>query len=182
MKRGTLFYIIGGSGCGKDSVMERARAGLSPGEAVFAHRYITRDPRVGGENHVALSEPEFQARLDAGLFSLHWEAHGYRYALGREIDLWMEAGLNVAANGSRAHLDVAAKRYPDLVPVLVEASPETLLRRMTARNREAGSDIEERMRRAEQYAHCRHPNMAVIDNSGELDRAAEALAAILRKR
>ena len=51
---GALVYVMGPSGAGKDSVLERARAMLSADQPIaFAHRYITRPPDIGGENHVA---------------------------------------------------------------------------------------------------------------------------------
>ncbi len=53
---GRLFYVVGASGAGKDSLIEYARNALGSRDAVvFAHRYITRPPTARGENHVALS-------------------------------------------------------------------------------------------------------------------------------
>ena len=53
-----LVYVMGPSGAGKDSVLDRARTMLSVEAPVaFAHRYITRPADIGGENHVALTAP-----------------------------------------------------------------------------------------------------------------------------
>jgi ribose 1,5-bisphosphokinase PhnN len=52
---------------------------------------------------VALSDAEFDARRAAGLFAFDWAAHGFRYAIGAEIDLWRKAGLVVVVSGSREH-------------------------------------------------------------------------------
>lgn len=83
MAEGRLFYVIGPSGSGKDSLMRYARASLAGDPSVvFAHRYITRPMELHGENHVALTETEFDARLAAGLFAMHWESHGLRYGIG----------------------------------------------------------------------------------------------------
>ena len=56
-----FIYVMGPSGAGTDSVLARARA-LIPSDlpVAFAHRYITRPADAGGENHVALSEAEFE--------------------------------------------------------------------------------------------------------------------------
>ena len=83
---GSLLYVMGPSGAGKDSVLGRARA-LLPSDApvVFAHRYITRPADTGGENHVAVTRAEFAMRRDHGLFAYHWGAHGNDYGVGREI-------------------------------------------------------------------------------------------------
>lgn len=77
MAEGALFYVVGASGSGKDSLLRYGRERLAgdPG-VVFAHRYITRPVELHGENHVALAEPEFDARLKAGLFAMHWDSHG----------------------------------------------------------------------------------------------------------
>ena len=86
---GALVYVMGPSGAGKDSVLERARALLSADLPIaFAHRYITRPADVGGENHVALSRAEFALRRAHGLFAFHWHAHGNDYGIGQEIHAW----------------------------------------------------------------------------------------------
>ena len=57
---------------GPDSVLARARA-LIPSDlpVAFAHRYITRPADAGGENHVALSEVEFERLRALDLFIFH---------------------------------------------------------------------------------------------------------------
>jgi ribose 1,5-bisphosphokinase len=179
MEYGRLIYVIGPSGCGKDSVMTYARR-LCPGsEAVFAHRYITRCAGAGGENHVHLAPDEFQARAERGVFALHWDSHGYRYGIGCEIDAWMEAGFNVVVNGSRAYLSEAARRYPDMRPVLVTVEPDILRQRLINRGRECAAEMELRLAQAETFTVC-HPELQTIDNSGELPVAGNALLALVR--
>lgn len=181
MAQGRLIYVMGPSGCGKDSLMDYARKRCPGGEAAFAHRYITRPAQAGGENHVFLHPDEFHARLERGLFALNWDSHGFRYGLGHEIDGWMEAGLNVVMNGSRAHLPRAAERYPDLLPVLVTVDADILRQRLVTRGRESADEIERRLERAREYAVDR-PGVAEVDNSGELSQAGEALLALIRSR
>ena len=109
----TLFYVIGASGAGKDTLMNYARSTINGAEPViFANRYITRPPFTGNENHIHLSREEFEARINANLFALYWESHEQYYGIGTEINGWMECGFNVVVNGSRQYLPVAQQRYP----------------------------------------------------------------------
>lgn len=176
-----LIYIMGPSGCGKDSLMAEARLRL-PAEApvVFAHRYITRPADAGGENHVALNRAEFQLRLSCGLFALSWESHGFAYGIGREIDIWMEAGLSVVVNGSRAALSAALIAYPDLLPVLVEVPEEILRERLATRGREGDGEIRSRLAQARMSVNA--PSAMVrFDNSGPLAERGKALAEIIMR-
>jgi len=181
MKQGKLIYVIGPSGCGKDSVMSYAREHCPGSETAFAHRYITRDASAGGENHVTLQPDEFQVRLERGVFALHWDSHGFRYAVGCEINDWMAAGLNVVMNGSRAYLPKAAAHYPEIVPVLIAVECDILRQRLVSRGREAGPEIKRRLERARAYD-VEHPALEHIDNSGELALAGERLLEIVRGR
>ena len=171
---GRLIYVVGASGAGKDSLLRWVRERHPPG-VVFAHRYITRPADAGGENHVALSEPEFATRLAAGAFALWWEANGLRYGIGLEVDLWRAAGLDVVVNGSRAHLAHAMRAFPTLLPVLVTAPSERIAERLAARGREEGESLASRLRRNADLAATTVPGMVVIDNGGDLARAGQAL-------
>ena len=161
--------------------MGYARKRCVSSEATFAHRYITRLADAGGENHVHLEPDEFQARLERGLFALNWDSHGYRYGIGREIDMWLETGLNVVVNGSRAYLPEAAKQYPDIIPVLINVEMSILKERLMARGRESETEIARRLERARAYE-VHHPNLEHIDNSGELSVAGKCLLDLTRSR
>lgn len=143
-----LFYVIGASGSGKDTLINYARnaAHLSD-KVIFAHRYITRPAFSGNENHISLSKKEFESRLNANLFALHWESHGNYYGIGIEINYWMENGFNVVMNGSREYLSVAIKKYPELIVISIEASPSVISARLAARGRENNDEIISRIER-----------------------------------
>lgn len=179
MAEGTLFYVVGASGSGKDSLLRYGREHLAgdPG-VVFAHRYITRPVELHGENHVALSEAEFDARLKAGLFALHWDSHGLRYGIGREINFWLARGCNVVMNGSREYLPEARRRYPALTAVLVTVSPEVLAARLRARGRETEDQISRRIARAKQFMRP-EGRLEIIENDAELHIAGERLVQLL---
>ncbi|MEW5838584.1 MAG: ribose 1,5-bisphosphokinase [Pseudomonadota bacterium] len=179
--RARLFYVIGASGAGKDSLLRAARAELAGENVIFAHRYITRPVELAGENHIALLPHEFHARKQAGLFALHWHSHDLDYGLGIEINAWLERGLNVVMNGSRAYLHEAARRYPEnLVPILVRVSPEVLRARLAERGRENAAQIDERLAGAQAFEGLQHPRLQVIHNDGALAHATAQLVEVLR--
>ncbi|MDT8371020.1 MAG: phosphonate metabolism protein/1,5-bisphosphokinase (PRPP-forming) PhnN [Gammaproteobacteria bacterium] len=171
-----LFYVIGASGVGKDSLLDYVRQHL-PLEApvMFAHRYITRSADAGYENHIAVSEEEFQRQLDQGCLAMHWDSHGYRYGIGIEINQWLAKGINVVMNGSRGYLSRAAWDYPELRPVLIRVETATLRQRLEQRGRETAAEIEKRLERAIEFDKIEHPHMIVINNDGDLSLAGKQL-------
>ncbi len=181
MAEGRLFYIIGASGSGKDSLIRYAREHL-PHDActLFAHRYITRAADAGGENHIALNRAEFHLRLHQGCFSMHWDSHNTLYGIGKEIDHWMAQGLDVVVNGSRAYLDHAMQLYPNIMPVWIHVSMDKLRQRLQQRGRETEAEIEERIALAKQLDHIAHEKgLEVINNNNQLHEAGAALLALL---
>jgi ribose 1,5-bisphosphokinase len=179
MPSGRLFYVVGASGSGKDSLLRYGREHLcGHGGVVFAHRYITRPVELSGENHIALSEAEFEARRDAGLFAMHWRANGLRYGIGWEINFWLAKGCHVVVNGSREYLPRARREYPDLCAVLVCVAPQVLAARLRARGRESEEQIAQRLARAQAYT-LLDPALQVIHNDGELAQAGRQLLRLL---
>ena len=170
---GILYYIMGPSGAGKDTLLREVRR-RNPDGVVFSHRYITRSRNAGREAHVPLAFEEFRMRRDHGLFALDWEAHNTMYGLGLEIDCWLEKGLSVVANGSRGALDRALERYPGLLAVYIQVQPAILRERLLKRGRETPEQIEYRLTRNHLYP-PQHPGARIIDNSGSLQHSVEAL-------
>src|SRR5690554_3063113 len=179
---GCLFYLIGPSGAGKDSLIEYARERIGGAPVRFARRYITREADAGDEQHVAVSPTEFARMLESGLFALHWRANGLEYGIGVEIDAWLVAGLDVVVNGSRAYLDEAARRYPTLCPVLIKVSDEVLAERLIARGREAPAEIRARIARNRALPRPEHPALELFHNDGELSEAGDALLDVFVRR
>lgn len=180
MKRGTLFYVVGASGAGKDTVSRRARSemdGRMP--VIFAHRYITRPAAAGGENHIEVSENEFLMRRENGLFAMEWQSHGNLYGIGIEADLWLEKGFNVVVNGSREYLCRAAEKYPDMIVVLIRVSRDVLRKRLGERKRESPEEIEKRMERSDALPQVVHANRYVIDNDDSLENSVKRFLEIV---
>lgn len=177
---GKLFYVIGASGSGKDSLMRYARARLAGTPVVFAHRYITRPVELEGENHIALHPAEFAQRLQHGCFAMHWHSHGLDYGIGQEIRQWLAGGLNVVVNGSRAYLPQAQHLFPLLAPVLVKVTPDKLAERLHARGRETAEEICQRLHRAAAFAVPDCPQLQVVSNDGALAEGGEALCSVVQ--
>lgn len=179
MAEGKLFYVIGPSGSGKDSLLRYGREHLAGDHGiVFAHRYITRPVELQGENHVALTEAEFDARLEANLFAMHWQSHGLRYGIGQEINLWLNQGCHVVINGSREYLPKARHRYPTLTPILVSVSIDVLAARLRARGRETQDQVSHRVARAAQFVRPEGP-LVILQNDAALPIAGERLMQLL---
>ena len=168
-----LFYVIGASGSGKDSVMNRIREHW-PKHIMIAHRYITRSADAGSENHVALSSHEFSQRKDNQFFALAWQANGHHYGIGCEVDVWLDKGIDVMINGSRAYLKQAKKRYGSaLIPVVITVENSILKERLIARGRENSDEIEQRLTRSNQLNLQPIKGAIQLDNSGYLDKTVE---------
>jgi ribose 1,5-bisphosphokinase len=181
MTMAKLFYIIGASGAGKDSLISYVNRRRSEDTtAVFAHRYITRDADAKGENHIALSPDEFNLRKTKGCFAMHWHSHQTHYGIGIEIDSWLQLGLNVVVNGSRGYLPQAVNRYPDMIPVMIRVEYEVMRDRLFARGRETKEQIAARMDQAMRLETAtQHSRMHTIDNNGALIEAGEELCALI---
>ncbi|MEN3262318.1 ribose 1,5-bisphosphokinase [Sodalis endosymbiont of Spalangia cameroni] len=173
-----LIWLMGASGAGKDTLLQVLRASAPPGLLV-AHRYITRAADAGGENHIALSEAEFHRRQEAGLFAIHWQAHRQHYALGIEIDLWLDRGQDVVVNGSRLHLPALTPRYAGrLLPVCLTVSQPVLAQRLRQRGREDETAINARLARADTSI---PPGCYQINNDGPLDDTLTAFHYVLEQ-
>lgn len=75
---GKMIAVVGPSGVGKDSVMSGLC--LAKTDLSLVQRAITRAPDHLGENHISLSEKEFENAKTAGQFVLDWKAHGFHMA------------------------------------------------------------------------------------------------------
>ncbi|MCL1478906.1 MAG: ribose 1,5-bisphosphokinase [Marinobacter sp.] len=178
---GRLFYIMGASGAGKDTLLRGCRAGSNDDlRPLVAHRYITRKPDGGTERHIWLSDTEFKQRVAIDAFAMHWSANGFRYGIGREIDQWLARGGQVLVNGSRGYLEEARSRYGDtLIPVLIRVDPDRLQQRLMLRGRECAEQIDARIRRARELEQQLPSDCFVIENNGNVkDAVSRLLAAI----
>lgn len=149
MRTGTLFFVVGPSGSGKDSLIDGARAVLEHTERyIFVRRVITRPRGSPGEDHTPATESEFAHRKSNGDFLITWSAHGLHYALPRELTAALERGQHVVANGSRAAITELSTLVSRLVVLEVTAPREILEQRIAKRGREQGDLITKRLTRS----------------------------------
>ena len=138
---GILFFVVGPSGAGKDTLIDGARAALRNDDRFsFATRLITRPADAGGEAHEAIDAEGFaaleQRRRAAGLLAGPWpQLRPARQPCATTL----AAGRHVIANGSRAVLARLVGQVPRLIALVVTASPEILAQRLAARGRETAA-------------------------------------------
>lgn len=180
---GRLFYVMGPSGVGKDTILNAAKKQLGTSPVVFAHRYITRPAKADGENHIELSREEFQKRLRADSFAINWESHGCQYGIGVEILHWMAQGMSVVVNGSRAHLPKVQEQFSSLQPILITAPDDVLSKRLKDRGREDSAAITKRIEHnatlpVEQIEEISQNKVAVLSNDSTIESAVETFCTI----
>ncbi|MFI5011167.1 MAG: phosphonate metabolism protein/1,5-bisphosphokinase (PRPP-forming) PhnN [Hyphomicrobiales bacterium] len=178
---GTLVLIAGPSGAGKDTLIRLAQQRLRDDPRfVFVRRVITRPGDAGAEEHWASSDEEFAREAASGAFALHWEAHGLRYGVPREIDADLAAGRVVVVNVSRGVIPEARRRYLNSLAIIVTAPIEMLAARLAARGREPASEHPGRLARPD-LAACAEMGLLHVSNDRTPEDGAEALLAILRR-
>ncbi|KIC20266.1 phosphonate metabolism protein/1,5-bisphosphokinase (PRPP-forming) PhnN [Leisingera sp. ANG-Vp] len=180
-QKGPVIAVVGPSGVGKDSLM--SALAVSGPQLRLMRRVITRAPEAGGEDYQPVSEPEFSALAESGVFALHWQAHGLHYGIPRDIEKLREGSGGVLVNLSRAVLLQAQEVFGDFIVLSVTARPEVLAERLTARGREDAEEVQRRLARAVNPLPEGLARVYEIDNSGVLSAAVNAaLAAIQPER
>ncbi|MGR3760362.1 phosphonate metabolism protein/1,5-bisphosphokinase (PRPP-forming) PhnN [Roseobacteraceae bacterium NS-SX3] len=177
-EKGPVIAVVGPSGAGKDSLM----AGLAVASPRLRcmRRVITRAPGAGGEDYQPVTTAEFTALTRAGVFALHWEAHGLHYGIPRDIEQLREGASGVLVNLSRGVLLQAQEVFGDFIVLSVNARPDVLGARLAARRRESAEDVEKRLARAQKPLPAGLRRVIRIDNSGVLSSAVAAAQAALQ--
>lgn len=170
-----LYFLVGPSGVGKDTVLEKLKKyDYGNKQAVLvAHRYITRPPVQDDENHVELTTADFNTRKDSDLFLFNWQSHGNQYGIGKEVTSWLDAGHDVVVNGSRNYLEEAHVIYPDLKVVWLTVSEDILRERLTQRGRESDQEIEDRIARTLMIDTSNTPSDKIIYNDQSADETVK---------
>jgi ribose 1,5-bisphosphokinase len=179
VKGAGLVYVMGPSGAGKDSLMEAAARRLP---RVRLARRLVAGNRGSGPCDLRVTAEEFARLLEAGGLLFHWRSHGLAYGIrGAEAQGIPPGGL-VLVNGSREYLEEAFRLAPGLAACLVTAGREALRERLLKRGREGPEEIERRLLRGEKsYRIPEGARVAVIDNSGSLERAAREFCSLLER-
>ena len=179
-----IFYVIGASGSGKDSLIDYVRNNVSSDVTLgFPIRYITRPVDMKCETHIEVTRDEFQPKMEQGKFAMNWHSHNTFYGIGQEINEMLERGISVVINGSREYLNKACKIYKNLVPILITVDKETLYRRLKTRGRESDEQIEKRIQRTskvDKWISSREIHL--IPNDGTIKQAGTQLLEFIKQQ
>ena len=177
---GRLFYVVGPSGAGKDSLLGWVEQNM-PADAnlVVATRTITR-PAHASEKYESISHEAFCQSSSAGQFSMQWQVNDVCYGVGRGIEADLKSGRDVIVNGSREYLPQLRCRFPDAQVIWVKADAQLVRQRIEMRQRETGAAIQHRVDRGLQFSEPQEG--MVLDNSGPLEIAGRRLMEILLRQ
>ncbi|HDS15472.1 MAG TPA: phosphonate metabolism protein/1,5-bisphosphokinase (PRPP-forming) PhnN [Proteobacteria bacterium] len=183
---GQLFYLMGDSGAGKNTLFNYARAKLQDDKNIkFALRYITRPTANNGtEEHISITHEDFKRLLQADFFAMFWTSHGFHYGISTEINRWLAQNDRVVIIGSRQYYHTAKIDYPQLHAVLIQAEPDLLLQRLRSRNREKPEEIKQRLSRNAGYSDFRNlidTKFTIIENNLKLEAASRKLINVICK-
>ena len=176
---GRLVLVVGPSGAGKDTLIDRARDELAGDASIlFPNRLVTRPPSAA-EANTEIDASTFRIIAEAGGFALSWTAHGLHYGIPSAIDHALYEGRTVVCNVSRSIVEAARGRYDTVTVVEVTAPPEVLAERVAGRGRDTDGDVSLRIARAVELP-CA-PDVTIV-NDGPVEPAARRFMAVLTGR
>lgn len=183
---GAMLVIISGpSGVGKDTIIEALRRRPHEPELYYVVTCTTRAPRPGevdGSSYHFVGQAEFADLRERGELLESAEVHGHDYGTPRRQVLdALRAGqdviLKIDVQGAAA---VKARVSNALLIFLVPPSLEALFGRLRARATESADQLEVRQRNAAvELARSQDYDHVVVNETGEVDRTAAAIDAIL---
>ncbi len=183
---GAMLVIISGpSGVGKDTIIDALRRRPHDPELYYVVTCTTRAPRRGeadGSSYHFLSQAAFADLRERGELLESAEVHGHRYGTPRRDVLdALQAGqdviLKIDVQGAAA---VKSRVSNALLIFIVPPSLEALFGRLRARATESADELEVRQRNAAvELARSEDYDHVVVNETGEVDRTAAAIDAIL---
>lgn len=118
---GHLIILVGADGIGRRAFLKRARQhGAGRSQAIFPKRYICGPMPDAREDFVSLSPAMFSDWSVRDFFAFSWSDRCCRYAVGREIEIWLDAGLTVVVSVGYEAVPTILDLYPDTIMVLVD--------------------------------------------------------------
>jgi ribose 1,5-bisphosphokinase len=176
---GGFVFVVGPSGAGKDTLIRLACTELrNDSRFSFPRRLVTRAASAWEDNDT-IDEESFARGHAVGAFTLSWRAHGLGYALPGSCRDAAEAGQVVVCNLSRALVEVAREKLPNVSVVEVTAPVAVLVARLALRGRSEDGDIGARIARSRALGEVAAD--FTIVNEGAPETAGRKLTAFLRK-
>lgn len=176
---GTLILIVGPSGSGKDTLLDAAKAHFQDVSSLrFSQRIITRRDQIG-EEHEFVSDADFARIEQEGGFFLAWQAHDLHYGIAIGVLEDLGTGQTVIVNTSRKAIAEAREKWPHVHVIYVDAHEDVRRARLQKRGREAGGNIDQRVRRGEALDLPNAPWLTRVDNSGALADGIERFIAAI---
>ncbi len=186
--RGELFILSAPSAVGKTTLKNRlfsSHRQLAQGLA-YSVSHTTRPPRAGeveGRDYYFIDHRQFETLVESDAF-VEWAiVHGNLYGTSREeIERLLEDGRDVLLDIDVQGAQQVLARHPEVPSVFIlPPSYGEMERRLRSRGLDAAEQIERRLLDAREEMQYLKSYKYVIVND-DLDRAAEALAAILLAR
>ena len=172
-----FFFIVGNSGSGKDSILKYAKEhwpyNYPPLKII--RRYVTR-PANEFEPFHSISIDQFKQMEQNQEFTFSWFVYDTYYGVSNSIFDYINQGMFVFINVSRAIVKQAKLDHPSLRVIMVQVPADITKERIISRGRETSQDsvFQERIQHGALYIDFPYVDV-VISNSGELSNAGESL-------
>jgi len=183
---GTLFLLDGASSSGKSTLVDRLTA--DPAFLELVPRYCTRQRRPddeGRREYVFVPHETFRERAEAGAFL---EYKNFQFGMSYGLP-WAEAlmpllqGRPALGVINLGNVEYVKALLPEAVTVLVDASLETIRKRLLARGVNTEEQIDERLGNAARVQEFRKFYDYVVTNEeGGLTEAATYLRNLIASR
>jgi guanylate kinase len=179
-----LIIISGPSGAGKDAVVRRMEELGYP--FCFVITATTRPPREGeqeGADYFFLSESEFLDLIERGELLEHALVYGEHKGIPkRQVRQALASGRDVVMRLDVQGAATVRGLVPDAILVfLIPGSEEELLQRLRRRKTETAVEFQRRVTTMrEEMKRIPEFDYVVVNQDGQLDRAVEAIVAIMR--
>ena len=183
---GTLFLLDGASCSGKSTLVDRLTA--DPQFLELVPRYSTRERRSDDQRrreYIFVSHESFRERAAAGAFM---EYHDFQFGMSYGLP-WAEAfaplleGRSALGVINLGNVEYVKALVPEAVTILVDASLETIRRRLIARGLNTQEQIDERLSNAARVQNYRKfYDFVVTNEEGVLNEAEAFLRNLITSR